>query len=379
MTARALDDAGLTGTVTASAGAAYTAPEVLNGEPATPRSDLYSLGCALYELLTGTIPYPDAAGPAAQAMAHLRRPPPHPSLVAPQLGDGFDAVIATAMAKNPSHRFASGQALAAAAHDALLRAGLAPAPSPVSHNEAVPAETASAGQAGRRRLLIGSTAAIAVIAAGVAGFSLTAGRPSADPHPTTATPTSTAPIVADNRLPELLLPTEQLSAVIGLPTRVLDDLTEPTYHYEQSCGPAFLPGTEVAYANTGFTALSGQNLTRADVGGQFLGRQVVIALPSAATATRFIARQQASWQACRYNFFSEPADGEVPPLEIQFADVVPANGVVTMTATKKSAPQHCQHAITAHNNVVVDILACTEQSGDPAVTIAQRIVDRIRR
>ncbi|MFF2085992.1 protein kinase [Nocardia sp. NPDC058176] len=93
---------------------AYAAPEQLEGRPLDARTDIYALGCTLYELLTGFVPFP-REGPAAQISAHLLEPPPRPSLADPALPPVLDAVIARAMAKNPADRFPTCAALAEAA------------------------------------------------------------------------------------------------------------------------------------------------------------------------------------------------------------------------------------------------------------------------
>ena len=113
--ARALDDAGLTATGSVMATVAYTAPEVLAGGSFDARADLYSLGCTLFRLLTGKTPYSTANGPAAVMMAHLQAPPPRVSDAVAGLPPALDAVIATAMAKDPAQRFSSARELADAA------------------------------------------------------------------------------------------------------------------------------------------------------------------------------------------------------------------------------------------------------------------------
>ncbi|MFD3510323.1 serine/threonine-protein kinase [Nocardia sp. NPDC058666] len=114
---RAEDTATLSGGgVTATL--SYVAPEQLNGQRIDHRADVYSLGCTLFQLLTGTVPFPRPTA-AAVMYAHLHEPPPRPSDRRPELSTAFDAVIARAMAKDPAHRFASCGELAAAARDAL--------------------------------------------------------------------------------------------------------------------------------------------------------------------------------------------------------------------------------------------------------------------
>ncbi len=117
--ARALGDAGLTATGAVMATLSYAAPEVLAGHPFDGRADLYSLGCALYRLLTGKSPYFHADGAVAVISAHLNQPPPRVTEVTPWLPPQIDWVIAKAMAKDPADRFNSAQELAEAAREAL--------------------------------------------------------------------------------------------------------------------------------------------------------------------------------------------------------------------------------------------------------------------
>jgi hypothetical protein len=79
------------------------------------RSDVYGLGCVLYELLTGAPPFV-ADSPVAVAARQVSEPPEPPSRRNPQVGPALEAVVMTALAKDPARRFqtasAMGQALA---------------------------------------------------------------------------------------------------------------------------------------------------------------------------------------------------------------------------------------------------------------------------
>ncbi|MDD7940218.1 serine/threonine-protein kinase [Actinomycetospora lutea] len=116
----------LTSTGTVLGTTAYMAPELFSGEPATFRSDVYALGCLLYELLTGHRPFP-GPDPVAHMGQHVHQPVPAPSWSRPDLAV-FDQVVATGMAKDPSQRFGTPGALADATVAALGRAGTGPAP-----------------------------------------------------------------------------------------------------------------------------------------------------------------------------------------------------------------------------------------------------------
>jgi hypothetical protein len=99
----------------------YMAPERFAGGEVDGRADVYSLGCLLYECLTGRRPFV-RSDVAALIHAHLSLPPPRPSLTV-GVPSTLDVVIARAMAKQPAARFPMAGALAAAGRRALEDAG----------------------------------------------------------------------------------------------------------------------------------------------------------------------------------------------------------------------------------------------------------------
>jgi tRNA A-37 threonylcarbamoyl transferase component Bud32 len=103
-----LMDFGLAGGASQQQGAikgtiAYVAPEMIRGEPADYRVDLYSLGAMLYELATGQHPFP-MADTMATLRAHLNNPPPRASALRPDLPARMDQLIMRLMAKTPDQR-----------------------------------------------------------------------------------------------------------------------------------------------------------------------------------------------------------------------------------------------------------------------------------
>ncbi|WP_157978931.1 MULTISPECIES: serine/threonine-protein kinase [Nocardia] len=112
----------------------YAAPERFTGT-ADARSDQYSLACVLYELLTGQRPFGDGDAPQ-QVRAHLMTTPPAVSDLVAAAPTELDAVIARAMAKDPSRRWSSAGEFAAAAYAAVTRRDMptvdtAPTPIPI--------------------------------------------------------------------------------------------------------------------------------------------------------------------------------------------------------------------------------------------------------
>jgi beta-lactam-binding protein with PASTA domain len=93
--ARAFADAKNTRAGAVTGTVQYLAPEQIRGEPADPRSDLYSLGIVAYELLTGELPYTGET-PMAIAYKHLSDRVPKPSRSAPEVADDLDGFVASA-------------------------------------------------------------------------------------------------------------------------------------------------------------------------------------------------------------------------------------------------------------------------------------------
>ncbi|WP_225860454.1 protein kinase domain-containing protein [Streptomyces triticiradicis] len=91
----------------------YLSPEQAEGKEADERSDIYSAGCVLYELLTGRPPF---RGDSATAvlLQHLQRTPEPPSSVRPGIPAAWDALVLRAMAKRPQDRYAGAADMRAA-------------------------------------------------------------------------------------------------------------------------------------------------------------------------------------------------------------------------------------------------------------------------
>ena len=182
----------------------YVAPEQIQGGAVDGRTDVYSLGCVLYEMLTGSVAYPKD-NDMAKLWAHVQDPPPSPSLKRPELVAAFDDVVSRATAKDPNDRYAKASDLADAVdravaeqraapgsdafeatpatgvaastdeHDVFVSAptrGSEPVP-PASPPPAEAAPAAPGGRSARPRLLV--AAAVLVVIVGVLAAVLLAG------------------------------------------------------------------------------------------------------------------------------------------------------------------------------------------------------------
>ena len=164
----------LTGTGNLLATLAYASPEQIEAQPLDHRVDIYALGCVLYELLTGSVPFPESS-PFATMNAHLKNPPPRPTDAMPWLPAGFDAVVAKAMAKNPDDRYSTCRELSLAARAAL--AVSVPAASDPTRAETAPPQalaagtSASPGVSGAAGLAVGSVSSARAVGTDAQGAS----------------------------------------------------------------------------------------------------------------------------------------------------------------------------------------------------------------
>ncbi len=146
----------------------YVAPEQITGNPLDERADVYSLGCVLYECLTGQSPFPRATD-VALLWAHVHEEPTPPSKARPDLPKELDTVLARGLAKEPGRRYRSAGELVNAARQAL---GILEAP----RGERKALRLARAKVATRTgRIALAALAALIVAAA--AALLLTRGEP----------------------------------------------------------------------------------------------------------------------------------------------------------------------------------------------------------
>lgn len=213
---------------------AYISPEAIEGDAVDNRSDVYSLGCTAFHLLTGQPPFTGKSMTALMS-AHLNRPAPAVSQVAPSLPTALDPVFARVLAKNPDDRYQSCAEFVSALSDAMN--GVAPASFAYAQTMAAPTQQRAEEPRSRRTLWLSLLTATCLfgavaIAGGVVYLSDQQDSPApvaASPTPqrtTTITRTTTSPTPTPTEVVETT-PTEE--PVTEVPTT-------PEPYEGQPCG-----------------------------------------------------------------------------------------------------------------------------------------------
>jgi Protein kinase domain len=124
LTKHTASESAMTGTGMVVGTIDYTAPEQIEGAPLDARADIYSLGCVLYEALTGQVPYPRDSN-LAKMYAHVSESPPSVGVLAPDIAPEFEVIVNRAMAKDKGDRYLSagdlGEAVLAATEGRSIR------------------------------------------------------------------------------------------------------------------------------------------------------------------------------------------------------------------------------------------------------------------
>jgi serine/threonine-protein kinase len=227
--AKAAAGVSLTQTATVLGSAPYLAPEVIRGQPADERSDIYSLGCVLYELVTGRPPFTGEV-PAAILHQHDTVEPRPPRARRNGVPDAFDALVMQMLAKDPRARPRSAEALRRA-----LAASVGQPSAPAERTAAMPAAAAATRSLprARRRFSRGELAALAAgVTLMVAGLvlALTSGSSSSPSHK--GARARHAPAARVTR------PATRSAAAHAPPARTKARVTEPVHHAAPTGGAA---------------------------------------------------------------------------------------------------------------------------------------------
>jgi len=400
--ARALGDIGLTVTGAVLATVAYAAPEVLAGEPFDGRSDIYSLGCTLFRLLTGRAPFPGTNGMAAVMLAHLQQPPPRVTDLVPTLPPAMDAVIAIAMAKDPAARFQSAAALADAAANALQNPH-AVLRTPAAPSFSTPPPVRPRPPRRRRTALIGAIAAVALLVVGtVAVIAWPSGGNSpapngSGPELTRQTTSSTeagppATDVAPAALRGILLPASAVGDDgSGQPLVLEQDgselLNDAATVNDPKCLSAWLPAQQAAYSDTTITQSvpTGAAVQVLRALNKSLWQdsviQAAVAFPAKGPTAgmpvgMYRVVQQDAWEACAGHDIVVTPPGEAPQTWT-FDQTRNASGVMTLQATLGGGGGSCQRGMMIRGNVMIDVRQCRSAGGNDVSKLVLAIADRV--
>jgi hypothetical protein len=245
------------------------------------------------------------------------------------------------------------------------------------------------------------SAAIAIAAAGMLVVSCGGDKQSSSPSSSSssASTTATKPPLAQGALAGLLLSPADIDAALGVTGSKSDksidalrtdnpaDVFPKSYKFPDEC--LYITGAAEAsvYGTSTPTALKGEhdvaNLPPGSNDPDPEVTQVVLLYPSADQANAFFTASTQKWPACANRQDTAPADGDTPAITWKVGPVNNANGVLSTTtsisATKNGQvfTQSCQRALTARNNVVIDIESCRKDPGDVAVGVANQIAGKV--
>lgn len=256
----------------------YISPEAIEGEEVDNRSDVYSLGCTAFHLLTGQPPF-TGNSIASTMSAHLTKPVPSAAAVNPRLPAAMDAVFERVLAKNPDDRYqscaefvtalqeaAGGQVLYPASARTLAAATLpntGGAVDPAAPTQLRKGETNSASRPKSRTVpIVAAVVATVAVAAALLGFYATRGDKSVDaPATPSATVTTTATTTSAVPPPPPVVPAPEVTSTTTTTTHTVATTTTsaPTIYDGMPCDS---PG---ARSPDGRFGCSGENLIWVDL------------------------------------------------------------------------------------------------------------------
>lgn len=343
---------------------AYMAPEQGLGEPGDERSDLYSLGVILFQLLTGRLPY-DADTPLAVILKHLNEPVPSARDYRPDLPESIDNVVTRLMSKDPATRYQNANELIAELEQLeqtldLSALGTAPLPTvtkpPVERLNVTPqpvltpalrttgqqpvvAIPSAAAPASTNQRLVWLLAAAVLLAVILAGYVLAANQGLVPAIGVVPTATATATPEPSTATPQ---PTEQAALAVTeeftpVNTATSTDTPAPPAPDEPTTEPVPLRATTTPLPTVTPTATASATASRTprptisvtpSVSPTATSTPTATATPTASAiplldvtqtlvqATQIVENRLATQRACDYNYRiidQVPADGEFFP------------------------------------------------------------------
>jgi len=411
---------------------AYMSPERMRAGEVDARADIYALACVFYECLTGSTPFPGDTF-ESQALAHLRDPPPRPSITRPNLPPRVDEVIATGMAKDPDQRYATTIQLADAARDAITVPIPRPTPTPTPpHTEPTPSPAPRpavtkirqpqpplspwappATQRGGAQLappvadfgfdrqpvapvptlqphrrsgliaaIVGTVVVLVAGAVGITGYLLlrhphASQTPTAKPAPPSSPASGTLAPPPANASDGLLLSVDQINTAMGATgMSVAGTMTTMPDHSSWVSDTACLALSAAVeanvYAGTGWTDMRAEVVSKPPVPAV---TQAVVLFSSPQDAGSFFTGSTKSWAACSNRQFTVAVNGNSQVHTV--GPVSNTKGTLSATVTPANSPGTCGRALTVANNVAIDVTTCLGPPG-AAVNIAHQIAAKVR-
>lgn len=222
------------------------------------------------------------------------------------------------------------------------------------------------------------TAAVAVAGICVLAAGCGQGGEAARKTTTTTTTTTTAPPVAETALRRLLLSPEQINPIMEATdmavTRTHNALSDDSASMEpRECLAVDGAAQAEVYAGSGYSAVREQSLSEGDEFAHYVDQAVVL-FPTAKRAAAFFEASAKQWPNC-YEYRHIQSGSEWTAGEISNVD-----GMLSTTANQENAMKSgwaCGRALTARNNVIIDVNTCSTDPKDSAVNIANQIAAKV--
>ncbi|SPM33666.1 sensor domain-containing protein [Mycobacterium rhizamassiliense] len=184
-------------------------------------------------------------------------------------------------------------------------------------------------------------------------------------------------------LDHLLLPPEQLSALLNTGEFVMKHAGSKMGDSQTTaddCVATFRATWGPVYQGSGWTAVRAQYLADRD-GSKFKVWQGVVTFPLPLDAEAFYRKQVAAWHTCDNRRVEERFVDEAPSPDdfFKMGSASDHDGMLSMTHTEENSQTEwtCERALTARNNVIVDVESCTDRRADQAEVVANAIAAKV--
>jgi hypothetical protein len=231
-------------------------------------------------------------------------------------------------------------------------------------------------------------AALIVLLALAAGAAAIAGAPLAEfthpgqAHAPTAISRPAAPTVAPSALPGLLLDPAAINAIMGTTALEVEPVLTTTHLYDDTtdrpeCGGVSANANKTVYAGSGWANVQSQHLLELATLDDHNVYQSVVSFTSAKAAADFVAAESDRWKLCKGTSITTTSQ-DLPP-QLWWVDTVTDHGglLAAISSPENSRGWGCEHALTARNNIVIDVEACDNNVLFQATKIATQIAQRV--